>query len=136
MSEIVLVDDDADQVQLMLLALRSIGLRRPVVTFGSGEDCVAAIEQGRIKPGLIVLDVHMPGLDGPQTAERLRRLPATRAVPIVMLSTSDQASDVRRARAAGADSYVVKPRHNQTWHGLMSTLTHYWTETDLSGRIG
>jgi len=135
MSEIVLVDDNADHVELMLLALRSIGVQRPVVTFRSGEDCVAAVEQGLVKPGLIVLDVDMPGLDGPQTAEQLRRLQATRVVPIVMLSTSDQASDVQRARAAGADSYVAKPRTEQTWRGLMSTLTHYWTETDLSGRV-
>lgn len=135
MSEIVLVDDDADHVELMLLALQSIGVRRPVVTFRSGADCVAAVEHGRVKPGLIVLDVHLPGLDGPQTAEQLRRLQATRAVPIVMLSTSEQASDVRRARAAGADSYVAKPRHDQTWQSLMATLTHYWTETDLSGRV-
>ena len=135
MTEIVLVDDNADHVELMLLALRSIGVRRPVVIFRSGEDCVAAVEHGLVRPGLIVLDVHMPGLDGPQTAEQLRRLQATRAVPIVMLSTSDQASDVQRARAAGADSYVVKPRPDQTWQDLMSTLTHYWTETDLSGRV-
>lgn len=135
MTQIVLVDDNADHLELMLLALRGSDNRRPVVTFSSGEDCVAAVADGQVQPCLVLIDVNMPGLDGPAAAARLRRLEATRAVPIVMLSTSGEAEDVRRARAAGADSYVVKPQREQTWGGLMRTLAHYWTEVDLSGRV-
>jgi CheY-like chemotaxis protein len=58
-----------------------------------------------------------------------------RAVPIVMLSTSERAVDVQRARAAGADSYVAKPSGVQNWQQLMAALTRYWTETDLGGRV-
>jgi CheY-like chemotaxis protein len=134
MSEIVLVDDNADHVDLMLLALRALGIKRKVVTFASGDACVAAIEQGRVTPGLILIDVNMPRLDGPQTVKRLRGLRAVAMVPIVMLSTSEQVTDVRRARTAGADSYVIKPRENKTWQELMATLTRYWLDTDLSGR--
>lgn len=134
MNQIVLVDDNADHVELMVLALRSSDTRWAVVTFSSGEDCVAAVQRGQLRPRLVLMDVNMPGLDGPGTAERLRTLDAMRTVPIVMLSTSEQAVDVRRARAAGADSYVVKPQRDQTWQGLMRTLTHYWTEVDLGGR--
>jgi two-component system response regulator len=135
MSEIVLVDDNADHVDLMLLALHALDVKRPVVTFSSGEACVAAVEQGGLKPRLVLLDVNMPGLDGPGTAQRLRGLDATRSVPIVMLSSSAQSADVRRARDAGANSYVVKPQRDQTWQSLMGTLTRYWTETDHSGQI-
>jgi CheY-like chemotaxis protein len=135
MTAIVLVDDNADHLELMLLALRALDVKSPVVTFSSGEDCVAAVEQGRVTPGLVLLDVNMPGLDGPGTAQRLRGLRPTCSVAIVMLSTSEQTADVRRARAAGADSYVAKPRGDQTWKELMATLTRYWTETDLSGRV-
>jgi CheY-like chemotaxis protein len=134
MSAIVLVDDDADHMELMLLALRSLEVRRPVVTFASGQECIEAVEQGGLKPALIVLDVHMSGLDGPGTAQRLRALAPTRGVPIVMLSTSARAADVQRARAAGADSYVSKPQRHQTWNELMAGLTRYWTELDLIGR--
>jgi CheY-like chemotaxis protein len=134
MNPIVLVDDNADHLELMLLALRSIDARCSVVTFLSGEACLAAVEQREIKPRLVLLDVNLPGLDGPGAARRLRALEVMRVVPIVMLSTSEQAVDVRRARAAGADSFVAKPRRDQTWLGLMGTLLHYWSETDLSGR--
>jgi CheY-like chemotaxis protein len=134
MTDIVLVDDNADHMELMLLAMRTLGVNQ-VATFQSGEDCVAAIERGSVVPRLVVLDFNMPGLDGPATAARLRHLEAGRTVPIVMLSTSDQPADVRRARAAGADSYVSKPRPDQTWLELMTSLTRYWTETDLIGRL-
>lgn len=134
MNQIVLVDDNADHIELMVLALRSSDIKFPVVTFSSGEACVAAVEQGQVTPRLVVLDVNMPGLDGPGSAQRLRALDVMRAVPIVMLSTSEQAIDVQRARAAGADSYVVKPQRDQTWQGLMSALSHYWTRIDHSGR--
>jgi CheY-like chemotaxis protein len=134
MNEIVLVDDNTDHLELMGLALRASDNPCPVVTFSSGEDCVAAIERGSVKPRLVLLDFNMPGLDGPAAVQRLRGLDAMRTVPIVMMSTSDQALDVQRARAAGADSFVIKPRNDQTWLGLMSTLMHYWTEIDLSGR--
>lgn len=134
MTSIVLVDDNADHLELMLLALRSIEIGCAVVTFSSGTDCVAAVERGQLHPRLVLLDVNMPGLDGPSAAQRLRCLEATRTVPIVMLSTSDQASDVQRSRTAGADSFVSKPRLDQTWQSVMNTVMHYWTQTDLCGR--
>lgn len=134
MNEIVLVDDNADHVELMLLAIRSPELECEVRTFASGDAVLAAIDRGQVRPRLVVLDFNMAGLDGPGCARRLRDLPAMRGVPIVMLSTSEQRVDVQRARAAGADSFVAKPSGDETWHRLMATVMHYWLNVDLCGR--
>lgn len=135
MKKLVLVDDSADQIELMELAIATLGIARPVSTFTCGEDCVAAIERGDLQPTLILLDVNMPGLDGPATAVRIRRLPGGRLVTIVMMSTSDQGNDVRRAREAGADSYVMKPTGSRSWTDVMDSITRYWFETDLGARL-
>jgi CheY-like chemotaxis protein len=132
MKNLVLVDDSADQLELMELAIMTLGIARTVSTFTSGEDCLAAIESGALQPGLILLDVNMPGLDGPATAARMRRLAAARLATIVMMSTSDRSEDVRRAREAGADSYIMKPVGNRSWTDVMASVAGYWFDTDLN----
>jgi len=133
MKDLVLVDDSPDQIELMLLALRSIGIRRTVATFPSGEECLCAIERGTVSPGLILMDVNMPGLDGPATVRRARAL-LGRGAAIVLMSTSDRADDVRCGLDAGADSYVLKPRASRTWSEVLSAVTGYWLACDLRTR--
>ncbi len=134
MSQVMLIDDSADQIELMELAFATQGIPNPIATFGSGEAAVAALASGAVTPRLILLDVNMPGLDGPATAARIRRLPEGRFVPIVMMSTSDQPSDVRRAREAGADGYVQKPLGQRTWSDVVASVAGYWLEVDLGFR--
>lgn len=130
----VLVDDCRDQLELMLLALRPLGLGDAVVTFASGEDCLAAVARRAVRPRLVLMDVNMPGLDGPATAARLRPLLGRRAA-IVLMSTSDRAEDVKRGLDAGADSYVMKPGANRSWTDMLATVTGYWLGSDLRARL-
>lgn len=134
MKHVMLIDDSADQIELMELAFATQGVAAPLATFGSGEAAVAALERGAVAPRLILLDVNMPGLDGPATATRIRRLPGGRFVPIVMMSTSDQPGDVRRAREAGADGYVQKPLGRRTWSDVVASVAGYWLGVDLGTR--
>jgi CheY-like chemotaxis protein len=131
MRSFVLVDDSADQIALMELAIATLGVTRRVSTFSGGEECLGALERGEVDPSLIMLDVNMPGLDGPATAARIRRLAKGHSMRIVMMSTSDRPEDVRRAREAGADSYVMKPVGRRTWTDVMASVTNYWFHTDL-----
>jgi two-component system response regulator len=135
MRNLVVVDDSADQLELIGIAIESLGCDTPVACFTSGEDCIAAIERGAVRPGLILLDVNMPGLDGPAAAARIRQLAAGRLVTIVMMSTSDQPADVRRSLEAGADSYVMKPVGHRTWNEVLAGLGRYWHDMDLGGRL-
>jgi CheY-like chemotaxis protein len=136
MSDVLIVDDCIDQVELMQLAIASLGIPRRIVACDSGEEALLAIEQGAVQPALVLLDVNMPGLDGPATAVRLRRLDAMRRVPIVMMSTSDRLQDVQRGLDAGATSYVAKPTGKRTWSDVLGIVIGYWCDTDLSHRTG
>ena len=78
------------------------------LTYASdGEEALASLE--RVQPELVLLDLMMPKLDGFGVLERVRaRTDALKNVPIIVLSNLDQESDESRARAAGANDYLVK----------------------------
>jgi CheY-like chemotaxis protein len=78
-----------------------------VTTAGSGEE---GIEIAKVeRPDAILLDWMMPGLDGPAALERLRADPATREIPVVMLTAKVQATDRRRLLDLGVDAVLPKP---------------------------
>jgi two-component system OmpR family response regulator len=103
---IVLVDDDEGIRMIGQMSLEQLG-GHEVLALGSGEE---ALEQAAgFSPGLLVLDVSMPGLDGPQTLASLRKQPDLRDVPAIFLTAHTQAKDVARFRALGALDVVAKP---------------------------
>ncbi|MFQ5611760.1 MAG: response regulator transcription factor [Anaerolineae bacterium] len=102
MAKILVIDDDAELLQLLQLILNSKGY--DVVTSASGENGLS--EALKEQPDLVILDFMMPVMDGVETCRQLRTL---FDIPILMLTArSDEASMVRSLEA-GADDYVVKP---------------------------
>ncbi len=103
METILLVDDEASIVSLAKMYLEREGFRTESV--GDG---LAALETvARLRPGLVVLDVMLPGLDGFEVCRRLRA--AGNPVPIIMLTARDEDIDKILGLALGADDYLTKP---------------------------
>jgi len=99
------VDDEPDLLELIDTNLRAAGFN--VVSVANGRE---ALEQARaIKPQLIVLDIMLPELDGLEVCKTLRRDPATRAVPIIILTARASELDRVLGLELGADDYVTKP---------------------------
>jgi CheY-like chemotaxis protein len=78
-------------------------------------------------PGIILLDINMPMMDGLTALRRLKDDPALRRIPVVMLTTSDDQHDVLRSYDLGAASYVTKPVTFSSLVELVRTLEGYWT---------
>lgn len=102
---ILVIDDGADNRMLLDAVLSRAGYR--VLAAASGEEGLEVLTHET--PSLILLDFSMPGLSGPQVAERVRREPRLTATPIILLTASTEADHVEQAFAAGADDYVTKP---------------------------
>jgi CheY-like chemotaxis protein len=102
---ILVVDDDAT-IRGMLRALIERGPHR-VAEAVDGAHALELI--GRAAPDLILLDMNMPRVDGAEVCRRVKSDPATRAVPVVMVTAASLDGDRRRALAAGADAYITKP---------------------------
>lgn len=103
METILLVDDEPSIVSLAKMYLEREGFRTDSV----GDGVKALEAAGRIKPGLIVLDVMLPGLDGFEVCRRLRG--ADDQVPIIMLTARDEDIDKILGLELGADDYLTKP---------------------------
>lgn len=77
-------------------------------------------------PKLVVLDINMPGLNGLQVLDRIRTNPATKAIPVVLFSTSEMPVDMRMGYDRGANSYVVKPLDHKAFAELLAVVGRYW----------
>jgi two-component system alkaline phosphatase synthesis response regulator PhoP len=100
---ILLVDDEPSIVQLVRMYLEREALH--VQTAANGEEALAAVQ--RLRPGLVVLDVMLPKLDGFEVCRRLRS--ANNPVPIIMLTARDEDIDKIIGLELGADDYLTKP---------------------------
>lgn len=105
---VLVVEDDVDIGQLLNFMLSREGYR--VVMAGDGREASEKIAT-MAPPGLVLLDVMLPYLDGFQLYARIREQPLWRGVPVMMLTSKSQESDVVRALDAGVSDFITKPFH-------------------------
>ncbi len=103
--KILAVDDERHIVRLIQVNLERAGYQ--VATAYDGREALQKIEAD--KPDLVVLDVMMPYMDGLETLKRIRANPATRALPVIMLTAKAQDQDVFQGYSHGVDIYLTKP---------------------------
>jgi len=104
--KILIIDDEDDIREVAALSLESVA-GWEVVTASSGAQGLArAVEH---QPDAILLDVMMPGMDGPSTFRELRKNPATAKIPVLLLTAKVQTSDQRRFADLGVESVLFKP---------------------------
>jgi two-component system, OmpR family, response regulator len=119
---ILYVEDDEPIRTVGLVALRTVG-RFEVVACASGAEALA--QAPTAAADLILLDVMMPGMDGPETLARLRKIPATATTPIVFLTALAQPEVIAGLRALGAVDVLTKPFDAM---GLPAKLRKIWAQ--------
>ncbi len=102
---ILIVDDSASVRQVVSIALRGAGY--DVITGVDGIDALKKLDGQRVH--LIISDINMPNIDGITFVTEVRKLPAYKFTPIMMLTTESQDAKKRQAQAAGAKAWVTKP---------------------------
>ena len=104
--KILIIDDEEDIREVAALSLETVA-GWTVVTANSGAQGLArAIEH---QPDAVLLDVMMPGMDGPSTFRELRKNPLTASIPVLLLTAKVQASDQRRFADLGVEAVLLKP---------------------------
>lgn len=104
--KVLIVDDEPDIRRIARLGLSRVG-GMEVVEAANGADGLVRAREDR--PDAILLDVMMPGLDGPSTLARLREDPQTASVPVVFLTAKAIAAEVDRLKSLGAAGVLTKP---------------------------
>ncbi len=106
-AKLLYIDDSLSNLKVVEMLIRS---RRPNWQFSSAQDGNQGLEQARrILPDLILLDLQLPGMSGEVVLAALRQHPATRFIPVIMISADATAQSQERLLAGGADGYITKP---------------------------
>lgn len=130
-AQILLVEDDPDHRELALLALEQHGLADRVVIARDGVEALEVLSRGMV-PRLIVLDLKLPRMSGLEVLQRLREDTHTRFLPVVVLTSSDEESDIFRSHELGANSYIVKPLDFQNFAEAARQIGVYWLTLNRS----
>ncbi len=103
---ILIIDDEDDIREVAALSLESVAGWEIIAANSGAQGVARAIEH---QPDAILLDVMMPGMDGPTTFRELRKNPATAKIPVLLLTAKVQSSDQRRFADLGVDAILFKP---------------------------
>ena len=129
---IFIVEDSDDDFDAARRAIRKANLVNPIVRAASGEEALAYLRApSNVKPGLILLDLNMPGMDGRRTLEIIKQHENLRALPVVILTTSDDERDVNDCYDLGANTYIQKPVDFDGLIEAIKRLKEYWFEIAL-----
>jgi len=120
LKRILYVEDEPDIQAVAKLALEIIGGYQ-VMICGGGQEALDKV--GGFAPDLILLDVMMPGMDGPTTLQNLRANPATAMIPVIFLTAKVQPPEVKQYQALGALNVIAKPFDPMT---LAAQVTACW----------
>ena len=124
---ILLVEDDPDHELLTIRALKKSNIANDVRVARDGEEAINMIlgEEG-LRPQVILLDLKLPKLDGLEVLRRIRENDATRMLPVVVLTSSDEERDVVRSYKLGVNSYIRKPVNFNDFAEATRQLGLYW----------
>jgi len=132
---IVIADDDADDRMLVEDAFKESRLANPRVYVEDGEELLAYLRgegkfagQARRLPGLILLDLNMPRMDGRTALKHIKNDPELRRIPVIVLTTSKAEEDILRTYDLGVSSFITKPVSFEGLVDVVRTVNHYWIE--------
>jgi CheY-like chemotaxis protein len=128
---ILLVDDDADCRLLIRDAIAECKVSNKVYEAADGAEALDYLYQrgkfkGMPRPGLVYLDIEMPGLDGQETLKQIRANADFREIPVVMMTGVSDERQMKLAAANGANSYTIKPANAEQFLRTVLASTTYW----------
>lgn len=130
---ILLVEDDQNDADFFRRAVRKLDAPPSVVWCRNGQDALSQLRActGREElPRVAILDIKMPGMNGLELLTELRKDEDTKNIPVIMMSSSDEPRDIRRAYREGANSYVVKPNRFQDLSQLVRSIDTFWVHAN------
>lgn len=134
---ILLAEDNPNDAELTIAALQASRLVSPIRVVADGAEALdflfyrgayAGRKEG--PPALILLDLKMPKVDGLEVLREVKKDPALRLIPVVMLTSSREEADLTRSYASGANAYVVKPVEFDEFMQAVRELGLFWGQVN------
>lgn len=137
--DILLAEDDAEDAELAAGVLAQAGLDARIVRVKDGQEVLDYVRAqgsfagraGSPAPKVILLDLKMPRVTGQEALRSLKADPATRCIPVVILTSSRAERDIVESCELGANSYVVKPVDFDEYSALLTSVARYWIQLNV-----
>jgi CheY-like chemotaxis protein len=141
---ILIIEDSNEDFEFTVLALRKSGLHNHIMRCVSGDDALDYLfRQGKYSdpetspvPNLILLDLNLPGVDGRDVLDTIKKDSTLTVIPVIVLTTSNDKVDVEECYAHGANSYVQKPVDFMGLMQAIQRLKEYWFEVVILPKNG
>jgi len=130
---ILIVEDSEDDYEATIRAFKKTNLHNPVHWCKSGQEALDFLKAAgeNSMPGLILLDLNMPGMDGRKTLELIKQDVKLKWIPVIVLTTSGDERDIDACYQIGANTYVQKPVNFDGLIEAIKRLKEYWFEIAL-----
>src|SRR5680860_119595 len=126
---ILLVEDNPVDVDLTLRAFKKQNLTNPIIVARDGEEAIDQIklwEKGNQIPLVILLDLKLPKFSGLEVLKEIKSHPKFKTIPVIILTSSSEDTDVEKAYKLGANSYIVKPVEFDKFVEVAAQIELYW----------
>jgi len=134
---ILIVEDSPDDFEATKRAFTKANLRNQIQRAESGEEALSYLrDESNARPGIILLDLNMPGLDGRKTLEIIKQTRHLQSIPVVILTTSNDERDVEACYKLGANTYIQKPVDFDGLIAAIRRLKEYWFEIAILPKDG
>lgn len=135
-ANILVVDDNPQDLELTLRALRKAGIGERLLVARDGAEVLDLVLKGTCRPHLILLDLKLPKFDGLEVLQRLKADPRTVMIPVVVLTSSKEKRDIVEGYRLGVNSYIVKPVEFESFAAAVREIGHYWLNLNQSPHVG
>ncbi len=133
---ILLVEDNPDDERLTLRALRRGNIANEILVARNGEEALTIVLNANPLPSVVLLDLKLPKVDGLEVLRQIRANERTKLLPVVVLTSSSEESDIIESYNLGANSYVRKPVEIDKFTEAVSQLGLYWAViNELNPRV-
>jgi len=128
---VLLVEDNTMNVAIATAAFRKLTIPHEIHVAVDGHDAMAFLrgvgnDADGPRPDLVLLDLNMPRMDGYEVLQEMKSDVELRSIPVIVMTTSESDTDVRRAYDRHANAYVVKPSDFLEWVQVAQTIANFW----------
>ena len=127
---LLIEDDEIEQMKFQRIVQKQ-EISHHICIANQGEQALEMLLEEQLLPDIILLDLHMPKINGIDFLQKIRTVDHLAYIPIIVLTTSANPSDIQECYKQGASGYIIKPLEHEHYRQKINALIAYWQENEI-----